>query len=195
MWPKICSSFLLCWGLEFMKLKNLVLLQLHLAPPLLGEVYCMHQETVLCDQCHPLLNLWPCYSHKHISWGTVRYSFFHCILKGPYFCLLFHSIFQNLVTLYTINSRRRFPLQWNEQDVIAVVTHAVCTIIPLSLNFNWAEWERETCLQLVRWFFLPTFSTFKRLTRHAREQFTFILKLTQKKFSCFNYHFFSRIHS
>lgn len=77
--PKICSSFLLCWGLEYMELKNLVLLQLHIASPLLEEVYCIHQETGLCDECHHLLKLWPSYSHKHISGGTVRYSFFHCI--------------------------------------------------------------------------------------------------------------------
>lgn len=141
MWLKICSSFLQCWSLEFTNLKNLVLLQSHLTPPLLGEVYCIHQETGLCDECYPFLNLRPSYSHKHIFWGPVRYWFFDSIrlLKGPYFLLFISFNFLNLVTFYTTNSRRRFPLQWIEQDVIAVVMHAICTIIPLSLNFNWAE--------------------------------------------------------
>lgn len=133
-------------GVKLMKPKNLVLLQSHLTPPLLGEVYCIHQEMGLCDECYPFLNLRPSYSHKHIFWGPVRYWFFDCIrlLKGPYFLLFISFNFLNLVTLHTTNSRRRFPLQWIEQDVIAVM-HAICTIIPLSLNFNWAERERLVC--------------------------------------------------
>lgn len=61
---KIYSFFLLCWGLEFMKLKNMVLLQLHLAPPVLGDVISCTRKR-LCNECHPfsghptVINIFP----------------------------------------------------------------------------------------------------------------------------------------